>query len=305
MKLLLTGADGFLGRACSRRFAATDWDVVTTDRVGSVRLRGDLANPAFVATLPAVDQVVHTAAVQYMAADLPWLARRRYFEHNNVAATACLCERYRGTGTRFLNIGTSMMYQQGVAVPITARSAMQGQGVYSISKLAAQRTVERAFDHWATVIPCIIGGPGRRGLFNGFVRSAQHRGAVVFPGRGEHPTHMVHVDDVAALIALVVEHGGRGMFNAGGPRPLSIVQWVGEIEAELGLSAVRMHRLPLSPVAALAAASGWRLLAREQVLMLTYPHVLDTAQAQAIGWMPKHDNARIVRDTARAIASAG
>ena len=130
-----------------------------------------------------------------------------------------------------------------------------------------------------------------------------HRGAVLIPGPGTHPIDMVHVNDVAGLVALVIAADGRGYFNAAAPRPLSILQWVDEIVDELACGTVRVRHLPLGPVALLARLSGYRLLAREQVLMLTYSHVLDTSESLALGWAPPHDNARIVRDTARDIST--
>jgi len=302
MKVLLTGAAGFLGRVCRQRLAASGYEVVSTDRGGDVGLRGDLADSAFTQALPDADWVVHAAAVQYVSDDLPIFGRRSYFQRNNIDATENLCRRYGGTATRFLNIGTSMMYRQGGSAAIDTRSPMVGQGAYSASKLVAQRAIEARFAHWATVIPCIIGGPGRGGLFNGFVRSILQRGSVLVPGPGDHPTHMVHVDDVASLVELVLRSGASGYFNAAGPRPLSIVQWVDEIAGELGRSGVRIRHLPLPPVALLARLSGYTLLAREQLLMLTHPHVLDTREGMALGWAPAYDNARIVRDTAKDIS---
>jgi nucleoside-diphosphate-sugar epimerase len=247
---------------------------------------------------------VHAAAVQYVTPQLPLLRRRAFFERNNVIATRRLAQRYAAEpGLHFVNIGTSMMYRQCGAACYGTRSEMQGQGVYSRSKLAAQREIERSFAHWATVVPCIIGGPGREGLFRGFVRSIQRRGRVLYPGRGEHATGMVHVDDVAELVALVVDRGAGGLFNAACPSPLSIAEWAAVIADELGLPPPRQTRLPLLPVALLAAASGWRLLAREQMLMLAQPHVLDIRDSLALGWQPRHDSRRIVRDIARHIVS--
>lgn len=303
MKVLLTGAAGFLGRACTARLQAAGHEVVTTDRAGPVALHGDLADPAFTRSLPDCDAVVHAAAVQYVSTDLPLLARQAYFAHNNVQATQQLCARYAGQATHYVQVGTSMMYRQCRQPLYGPRSDMAGQGVYSVSKLASQAHVDKLPNPHATVIPCIIGGPGREGLFRGFVNMMTRRGAVVFPGRGEHPVHMVHVDDVAALIACVLERRAQGLFNAAGPQPLSIQGWVTEIEQELGLAPVRRIRLPLAPVHALAAVSGYRLLAREQLLMLAQPHVLDVSDSLALGWQPQHSNARIVRDIARHIAA--
>jgi nucleoside-diphosphate-sugar epimerase len=303
--VLVTGAAGFLGRRVLPALRRRGWHVVATDRQGDVDHRGDLADEAFTRTLPDADAVVHAAAVQYVTPRLPLMNRQRFFEHNNVIATRLLAQRYgKLPGLHFVNIGTSMMYRQCRALRYAPDSELQGQGVYSHSKLAAQREVERAFAHWATVVPCIIGGPGREGLFRGFVQSIRRSGRVLYPGRGEHPTATVHVDDVAELVAVVIERGARGLFNAAAAEALSIAQWATHIADELGVPPPRHVRLPLSPVATLAAISGWRLLAREQLIMLGQPHVLDIADSLALGWRPRHDAARIVRDIARHIAAS-
>jgi nucleoside-diphosphate-sugar epimerase len=302
MKVLVTGAAGFLGREVVAQLRAAGHTVSTTDRTGAVDARGDLADPDFTRALPACDALVHSAAVQYVSRDLPLLARHAYFSRNNVTATANLCARYAGSGTHFVNIGTSMMYAQCRAPVYRTTSPMHGEGVYSRSKLLAQRYVAALDDPHATVIPCIIGGPGREGLFRGFVSLMVRHGLVVVPGRGEHPTHMVHVEDVAGLVVRVVETRAEGLFNAAGPEPLSIMQWVDEIEVALELAPVRRIRLPLAPVALASAATAHRLLAREQVLMLGQPHVLATDESRALGWQPRHSNARIVQGIARYIA---
>ena len=301
MHILLTGAAGFLGGYCARRLREAGHTVTTTDLAGQVDLQGDLADAHFTRGLPAVDAVVHAAAVQYVTPTLPLLGRESWFRHNNVEATKLLVDRYGGSDTHFVNIGTSMMYAQNGAAQYGTDSRMQGQGVYSHSKLAAQAFVEKGMSHWATVIPCIIGGPGREGLFRNFVRAIARGRAVLVPGRGDHPTAMVHVEDVARLVETVVRQGARGFYNAAAPRPLSINEWVQEIQQEINAPPARIVHLPLPPLRWLAALSGWRLLAREQMLMLAWPHVLDIERSLALGWQPRHDNALIARHIARHI----
>lgn len=277
---------------------------MTTDRHGSVDYKGDLRDRRFASSLPAVDAVLHAAAVQYVSRDLPVICRKKYFYENNVVATARLCERYSGHATHFVNVGTSMMYEQNGSPSYQTTSTMAGQGVYSSSKLEALEHVRSLKNANATVIPCIIGGVGREGLFRSFVSMMKNHGLVVFPGTGTHPTSMVHVKDVALLVACIIESSAVGLFNAAAPLPLSILEWVSEIEAELGLDAVRRITLPLAPIHLLSAATGFRLLAREQLLMLAQAHVLKIDESLAIGWQPRFDNARIVRDIARYIARA-
>lgn len=304
MKVLLTGASGFLALECLNELKLRGHEVVTTDRRGSVDHVGDLADRVFCETLPQVDVVVHTAAVQYVSSDLPWVRREAYFWRNNVEATKQLCAKYLGQLTRFVNVGTSMMYAQNGSAVYRTLSPMAGQGVYSRSKLAAQAHVDALPNPTATIIPCIIGGVGREGLFRSFVTMMKRLGAVAFPGTGRHKTSMVHVKDVASLIGCVVDGNITGLFNAAAPEPLSIDQWVDEISAELALGTVRRIHLPLAPMHALSALTGYRLLAREQLLMLAYPHVLEIEESLTAGWRPRFNNAQIVRDIARYISAS-
>lgn len=297
MKILLSGAGGFVGRQAAMELAAAGHQVLTTDRSGAVDLPGDLSDEQFCRGLPDVDAVVHGAAVQYVSADLPLGARRAYFQRNNVEATRLLCRRYAGAPTHFIYIGTSMMYAQDGSMLYTVRSPMAGQGIYSRSKLAALRFVRQLPNPHATVLPCIIGGPGREGLFRPFVAMAK-RGAVAYPGEGRNPISMVHVADVASLIRHVVASRAKGLFNAAAADALCIEQWIDLIQAQLGMRRVRRLRIPLAPVRGLSWLTGYRLLAREQLLMLARPHVLAIEESLALGWRPLYDSARIVRDTA-------
>lgn len=301
MRILVTGGTGFLGRECIRQLRAAGHDTVSTDRAGAADFRGDLSDPAFCATLPDAEAVIHCAAVQYLSPDLPLLARRAYFDRNNARATGNLAQRYSGTRAHIVFVGSSMMYEQNGAASYAPESPMRAQGVYSASKLAAFERVKRLPNRWAAVLPCIVAGPGRGGLFLPFARSIARFGVAAFPGSGGHPVHMVHVEDAASLLVRVVEQRAAGIFNAASPGPLSIDQWVDVIAAELGVRGVRRFRVPLAPIRAISAATGYRLLAAEQLLMLRYPHVLDVAHSLALGWQPRWDNTGILRETVRAL----
>jgi nucleoside-diphosphate-sugar epimerase len=301
VKVLVTGGAGFLGRECLRQLRVAGHEVISTDRAATVDLVGDLSDPGFCATLPDVDAVVHNAGVQYLSPDLPLFSRRAYFERNNVQATANLARRYAGTLAHFVYVGTSMMYRVAGPEICTPRSPMRGQGLYSDSKIAAWDKACALPNRTALMVPCIIAGPGRGGLFGPFARSIARFGAVVFPGEGSRPTHMVHVEDAASLLVRIVVRGAAGVFNAASPEPLSIGQWADAIGDELGVRRVRRLRLPLSPIEWISAASGYRLLAAEQLLLLRHGQVLDVKESLALDWKPRWNNAQIVRETARAL----
>jgi dTDP-4-dehydrorhamnose reductase len=168
MKVLILGASGFLGKSCSQLFRSQSYDVLTSDKRGSADIIGDLSNAEFVLSLPQADIIVNCAAVQYVSADLPLFFRRHYFYQNNVLTAKNLYNRYKNSNSRFIHVGTSMMYQQDNSKIYTTKSVMKGDGVYSSSKLDAQYFINK-LPNAATVIPCIIGGEGRGGLFNSFV----------------------------------------------------------------------------------------------------------------------------------------
>jgi nucleoside-diphosphate-sugar epimerase len=302
MNILVTGGAGFLGSECIRQLRAAGHETISADRQKSADITIDLADAEAVARLPNVDVVVHAAAVQYVSDDLPWMNRRSYFFRNNVTATTNLVRRYSGSGTHFVNVGTSMMYEQSGRAAYDTDAPFKPQGVYTASKIEAQRLIETMPDPTACIIPCIIAGAGRGGLFDPFVRTIVRYRIALCPGRGDHRVDLVHVSDAASLIARVVNARATGRFNAASAEPLSFVDWMGEIAAELKVTRPKIVRLPLAPIEFLAALSGYRLLAREQVLMLRGAHVLSLAQSEAIGWTPQWTNAAIVRETARAIA---
>lgn len=127
------------------------------------------------------------------------------------------------------------------------------------------------------------------------------RGIAVVPGTGDHPTNMVHVEDAAALLALILDKQAVGPYNAAGPDPLTINQWIDEIEATLGLKGVRRLRIPYSVIQAGSVATRYRVIAREQLLMLGQTHALSIDSSLALGWQPQYDNRRIVQSIARYI----
>lgn len=298
-RILVTGAAGFVGSRVVRDLRAEGHIVLTTDKTGEVDHRGDLADPAFIASLPDVDIVAHVAAVQYVTEPRPRFVRRKWFDRNNVIATSNLVDRYAESVQYLLLIGTSMMYSQTGRSPYRPGDAMSGEGVYSRSKKAAADLVLASGVPSGILVPTIIGGPGRGGLFVTFAALMARYRTAVRPGGGRAVTQMVHVDDVAALLALMIGKRLQGYVNAGGPDPLSIERWIELIQEQLGARKLRRINVPYWVVRLGAWMSAYRFLAREQVLMLGQDHVLDTSVAREAGWNPRHSNADILRDTVR------
>jgi len=300
MRILVTGAGGFLGGHCAATLGRGGHEVLTTDRRGDVALAGDLADPSFTQALPDVDTIVHAAGVQYVSPDLPFWRRRRWFHRNNVLATRNLVDRYRDTPAHFVYVSTSMTYAQN-GEPCGSLTPREAQGPYSASKLLAESYVRTHMARSATVVPCIIAGDGRGGLFVPFVTSMRRLGLALVPGSGRTKVNLVHVADVSSLIATIVERGASGTFNAAGPGAVSLLEWVDEIERALDLRPVRRVTIPYVLLHRVSASLGYRPLAQEQVKMLSHDHVLSLAESGALGWAPQWSNREIVCDTAQSL----
>lgn len=306
MRILITGAAGFLGKVCSTHFKnSSSFDVITTDKALGCDLLGDLSDLKFVKSLPEVDIVINCAAVQYVTKNKPLLFRREFFKKNNVESIKNLVARYHGSDVHFVNIGTSMQYFQDGSERYTEKSRVSGQGIYSESKVEAYDWLGSSSIRCCTIVPSIIGGLGREGLFRGFVNSILTFGIAFVPGSGLNPISMVHVDDVVSLIDIVVRARAIGTYNASASNSLCINQWIEVVANVLKRSKVSVIHLPLLPIYILSLLSGFRILAREQLLMLKLPHVIDISASRAIGWSPTYSCEQIITDIVLHVAKKG
>jgi 2-alkyl-3-oxoalkanoate reductase len=176
MKLLVTGASGFLGRAVVRAAAAAGHQVIAMVRpaaslggldwpAGVELLRGDLRQRgAWCADLNEVEAVIHLAAA--VEGDLATQFA------GTVAATETLLEHLPETIRRFVHVSTFSIYDYG-AVPIggtlTERTPIEpkpeARDAYTITKLVQERLVtefcgERGV-HLVVLRPGAIYGPGK------------------------------------------------------------------------------------------------------------------------------------------------
>jgi nucleoside-diphosphate-sugar epimerase len=250
-----------------------------------------------------VEVLVHLASVQYVSKDLPFFRRARYFSRNNLLSTTNLVNRYAGRLKFALLTSTSMVYSRNAPSPIVEDANTRPNGVYSRSKLAVEEVFAQVSSETAIVRPCIIAGPGRGGLFVPLQAALSRFRTRVIPGSGVFNTSVVHVEDVAALIGILVTGRVSGVFNVAGPDAKSIKEWGSTLARELGVTSFRDVRIPISIVKCVAFFSGYRLLAREQVAMLSRDHVLCIDRAVALGWEPRFSSDDILTETARSTRS--
>lgn len=158
MKVLLTGADGFIGSHLAEELVRDGHDVraivvynsldswgwldsLPADVLSSLEVvPGDIRDPSLMTSVVADrDAVLHLAALiaipySYVAPDL--------YVQTNIQGTLNLLNAARTAGvSRFIHTSTSEVYGTAQYVPMDEKHPLQGQSPYSASKIGADQLV--------------------------------------------------------------------------------------------------------------------------------------------------------------------
>lgn len=266
MKVLLTGATGFVGARVAARLAQGGVALRVTVRRGgdagrlagvpAERVLADLSDEAALrAACDGVDAVVHAAASTR--------ARNEATLHAvNAEGSAHVARGALEAGVgRFVYLGS--LAARGPD-PVARGAGDAPRSAYARSKLEGERRVRAlAPAGWATSLrPTAVYGPGNRDLRPLFAMA--RRGMVALPPAGGR-LQPVYVDDVADLVARVLAAETIGF----GPWPVAEPRWYlwgalpALLAAAVGRDAVRTIHLP--PVAfrfAAYASETWGWLRR-------------------------------------------
>ncbi len=157
-RILVTGADGFIGSHLVERLVQDGADVralcLYTSQGGhgwldespaeardAVDLRlGDIRDAGLVRDLvEGCDLVLHLASL--IAIPYSYLAPRSFVE-TNVIGVLNILEAVRSTGATMINTSTSEVYGTPETVPITEAHPLRAQSPYAASKIAADKLCE-------------------------------------------------------------------------------------------------------------------------------------------------------------------
>ncbi len=172
MKVLVTGADGFIGSHLTQQllyaghevtafvyynsFNSYGWvDTFSKEELSQINvIAGDIRDPYFVKhSMKDMDCVFHLAAL--IAIPFSYTAPDAYVD-TNIKGTLNILNAARELETkRILVTSTSEVYGTAQFVPITEQHPFQGQSPYSASKIGADRMAEayyRSFDIPVTIV---------------------------------------------------------------------------------------------------------------------------------------------------------
>jgi UDP-glucose 4-epimerase len=307
--IAVTGASGLVGRHLLPVLAAhpdvervLGLDVREPERrprnVDFARV--DIAGAELKPLLAGIDVVVHLAGVVDPVPDVGLMARV------NVEGTRHVLDAAASVGARrIVRISSATVYGAwpNNPVPLTEAAALRPNPHFSPAVQGAE--VERLIAEWRADHPDVtvttlrsapVVGPGAERLPARILLGRpplRVRGAAM-------PVQVVHVDDLAAALALVATQDLPGVYNAAADG------WLEAAEARA--------LIPRSNVPALPAEAMERFLARSWDLglgdvpagvvpYLTHPWVIANDKLRGVGWAPAHSNADAIREAVATLPS--
>jgi UDP-glucose 4-epimerase len=240
MRILLTGATGFIGRALLAA-APPEFAFVTLGRRPSPVARRDLvhidadlsAPPSLQSALesglvePSIDVVMHLAVSRFHRG-FPDTALDMF--NVDVASTAHLLDFARRAGARQFIIGSTGTVYHPFNQPMCREDdVLEPQTYFAFSKLAAERfALAYSPAYFEVFVPRFFSpyGPGQEDrLISGLIGNVIAGRPIRLPPQGGGlSTVPLYLDDVVRVLLAAISEGWRGIVNIGGPQALTLTE---------------------------------------------------------------------------------
>jgi nucleoside-diphosphate-sugar epimerase len=287
MKVLVTGASGFVGGAVVRRARQRGWDVRGLGRrplADPGYHAVDLGRPFDLDFNPEV--VIHAAA-----RSSPW-GRRGEFEAQNVTATRHVLEFCAAHGRpHLIYISTgAVLYRNAHQLGLTEATPVPAESIndYARTKRLGELLVQGYAGGACVLRPRAVFGPGDTVVFPRILR-AMERGRLPRI-QSDRPVvgDLVFIDTLADYILRAAEIRATGLYHLTNGEPVEIYAFLEKICAQLGLPAPQRK---ISAAQAMRAAHAVELLyrllpclgeppiTRFGVSVFTYSKTFDVARA--------------------------
>ncbi len=253
MKVLVTGASGFLGGSVCAELARRGHEPIAMVRhPGSgppdvAEVRGDLADAESLRDACAASQ---PEVVVHLAAEIASQRSAAKVREANVEGTKRLIEAAEGAGGRRFVFASTVVTGDARGELLDESSALPVQTAYGASKQEGERLVRQCDLEDVVLRPSHVYGPG--GWFEEeFVKRLRQPGRFAVIGRGDNWWDVVRDADVVQAFALAVEKAAPGStYHVVDDEPIRFYDFVALTADELGLGPPR--RVP-AWVARLAA----------------------------------------------------
>jgi UDP-glucose 4-epimerase len=248
MKVLITGAAGFIGSTLSTALTDRGVDVTGIDcftdyygrdvkehNLSELRSRprftfveGALQTTALEPLLDGVTHVFHLAAQAGVRGS--WGPQFQSYTSHNVEATQRLLEAVKDRGlTKFVYASSSSVYGDVAEIPMREDVRLQPVSPYGVTKLAAEHLCHLYYVNYG--VPSVslryftVYGPRQRPdmAFHRFIRAALTGAPITLFGDGDQTRDFTFVDDIVAATVAAGDRGRAGaVYNIGGGNRVTI-----------------------------------------------------------------------------------
>lgn len=323
MKILVTGATGFLGRRLVRRLSEAGHDCrclvrPSSDVSGLSDLRGvefftgDITTPDSLAGMAAgIEVVFHLAALMgHVGAFSATKEQWEQFRRLNVAGLRNVADRFVGRSLkRFVFVSSTAAMGLVADLAADETTPLRPKTPYQCSKAEAEELLRSYFAEKKLPIiilrPSVFYGPGRVGDLYRLAKFAK-QGLLPHIGWGKNLSPLVHVDDLVEACLLAMEQGRSGeIYIITSARSYEMRELTQALKAALQVKP-REFTVPVSAALAVAflAEVGFRLfgirpvITMESVRSIATDRQFNIAKAQReLGFVPKRGLEECVKDS--------
>ncbi len=264
MKILLTGATGFIGGHIARGLQQAGHQVLPVSRQQGHDFRQMLTEADWLPLLQGVDAVINSVGIIVETGG-------QTFENLHYRAPAALFRACEQAGVR------RVIQISALGVDDQAFTA------YQLSKKAADDVLRGLDLDWFVLRPSLVYGQG--GSSMAMFRQMAALPVIPLVGDGQQPIQPVHVDDVVATVIHCLQaHPAQRTLDVVGAHALSFVDWLQLIRTTGG-----KKRAPVlsAPVGLIMASAQWMrfvvpILHPDNLRMLQKGNTSDVAPLSAL-----------------------